>query len=128
VVRVETGAAAITPNFMPHVTIELIEGSSVTFGYDAGNDVFRIEPDSENLSPIAIRTANGFIRGLCLDRGSLLWLIVRRSWGDFGPVIFDEIAGAPNTANKQPPFRPGIPPLINDDPVLINQHPVTTIE
>lgn len=131
VVHVESGAVAITPSFMPHVVVELVEGSSVTFGYDAGNDVFRIEPDSGNLSPIAIRTPNGFYPRIM--PGSRITFVVNRSpfLGDGGDVIFTEIAGAPvNNGSKPLPFRP-LPTGLSVGPIdggHVEQPPVTTIE
>jgi hypothetical protein len=123
VVRVEAGAAAIAPSFMPNVIVEVVEGSSVTFGYDAGNNIFRIEPDSDNLSPIAIRTPNGFYPRIV--PGSRITFVINRSpfLGGGGDVIFTEIAGGVNTVERPTPFRPLPPPIDNTH---VEQPPVTT--
>jgi hypothetical protein len=123
-VRVEAGAAAISPNFMPRVTVELVEGSAVTFGYDADADIFRIEPADGNLSPIAIRTETGFYPRVM--PGTRITFVINRSpfLGDGGDVIFNEVAGAGRGGGNGIPYHP-LPPGRPQPPI---EPPVTTLE
>lgn len=95
-VRAESGGVSLTPDFMPNISVEVSEGAAVTLGYDRGSDIFRVQPDARNLSPVGLRTPTGFFPQI--NAGARLTLVINRSSfsasGNEGAIVFSEAAGA----------------------------------
>jgi hypothetical protein len=135
--RVDAGQVAVTPDFMPTITIEISEGSSVSFAYQRAADILQVESDARNLSPISLRTPTGFYPQI--HPGTRLTFVINRSTftsDQDGALIFSETAGAgtstfltsPNPLRSLPTGR-GVAPLLIGTPThRVEQPPATTLD